>query len=82
MTIALQPIAIRTGSQDSEGQLILADGELVAILVRLADPAHGHDRGQYFLEVGFGPCVVGRPPLFADLTAAQTWVRRRLGEAA
>ena len=53
-TIELQPIRVRTGSKDKEGRLVLADGELVAVLVRLDDEMHGSDRGKWFLEVMFG----------------------------
>jgi hypothetical protein len=35
--ITLPPIPVMTGSQDHEGRLVLADGQLVAVLVRLAD---------------------------------------------
>ena len=77
-TLSLQPIPVRTGSQDREGQLVLVEGELVAILVRLADEAHGRERGQWFLEVGFGSLMGGKSRLFATLDEAQAWVRDRL----
>ena len=43
--ITLQPIPVMTGSQDHEGHLVLADGQLAAVLVRLADEVHGDKRG-------------------------------------
>jgi hypothetical protein len=45
VTITLQPIRVRTGSQDTEGRLALADGELIAVFVRLDDEIHGEDPG-------------------------------------
>ena len=50
MTITLQAIRVRTGSKDQEGRLALADGELVAVFVRLDDEIHGKDQGRWFLE--------------------------------
>jgi len=49
--ISLQPIEVMTASQDREGRLVLADGMLVAVLVRLSDEAHDPLlRGAWFLE--------------------------------
>ncbi|MBV8888220.1 MAG: hypothetical protein JO305_00975 [Alphaproteobacteria bacterium] len=69
-TIGFQPIEVMTGSQDYEGRLVLADGKLVAVLVRLSDD--GHDsvlRGSWYLESGFG-FIERHNELFATLEEA------------
>jgi len=69
---------VMTGSDDREGRLVLSDGQLVAVLVRLADAMHGKERGGWFLEAGFGPCQSPVPPVFGNLDEAQVWVRQQL----
>jgi hypothetical protein len=78
-TIDLQPIRVRTGSQDREGHLAMTQGELVAVLVRLDDPVHGDARGGWFLEAGFGPVndTKSAPP-FSDLSEAVGWLEQRV----
>ena len=76
--ITLQPIPVMTGSQDQDGRLVLAGGQLVAVLVRLSDEMHGEARGRWFLETGFGRCDGVEHPVFESLDEAQTWVRRRV----
>ena len=39
--VLVRPVRVATGSGDEDGRLVLADGMLVAVLVRLEDPAHG-----------------------------------------
>ena len=77
MSLRLQPVQVATGSSDTERQLVFADGFLVAVLVRLSDD-HGDEAGMWFLEVGFGRVGDPRQPKFADLDAAQAWIRDRL----
>jgi hypothetical protein len=77
-SVLLQPVPVATGSGDEDGQLVLADGRLVAVLVRLADPMHRGMRGVWFLEAGF-PCARAPAPLFDSLGAAQAWVGHQLG---
>ena len=76
--LMLQPIPVMTGSRDHEGRLVLANGQLAAVLVRLADEVHGADRGGWFLETGFGPCDGPAHPVFESLDEAQAWVRGRI----
>ncbi len=52
-TVTLAAIQIRTGSSDAEGRLLLVEGQLAAVLVRLDEPEHGSLRGQWFVEAGF-----------------------------
>lgn len=78
-TITFQPIQVMTAVDDGQGQLVLAGGRLVAVLVRLTDAGHGSKREHWFLEAGFGPCSSVLPPAFPNLGAAESWVRGRLG---
>lgn len=74
--IELRPIRVRTGSKDEEGRLVLVDGELAAVLVRLDDEMHGADRGKWFLEVSFGPQRRADP--FATLEDAEAWLKEQI----
>jgi hypothetical protein len=78
--LKLQPARIATGS-DETGVLVLAEGRIVAILVRLDAPFHGNLRGRWFLEIGFGRCA-GTPEPFERLSDGLTWIARRLDEEA
>lgn len=79
LELLLHAVPVHTGSGDEDGQLVLADGRLVAVLVRLGDAAHAGLLGAWFLEAGFGPCARTAAPVFNDLDAAQDWIRRQLG---
>ncbi|MCJ2012204.1 hypothetical protein [Methylobacterium sp. J-076] len=75
--VVLQPIAVDTASLDRTGMLVLANGKLVAILVRLEVPEHARC-GAWFLEVGLGRLAGVRPPAFDTLEDATRWVRQHL----
>ncbi|KMO44150.1 hypothetical protein VQ03_04230 [Methylobacterium tarhaniae] len=77
MTFHLKPVRVKTGSHDTEGQLVFAAGFLVAVLVRLSDD-HEEDAGKWFLEAGFDGADDPVKPKFADLREAQDWIRHRL----
>ncbi len=77
LELLLRPMPIHTSSGDEDGQLVLADGRLVAVLVRLGDAVHTGLLGAWFLEAGFGPCAHAPAPIFCDLEDAQTWIRRQ-----
>ena len=77
--LTLQPIPVATTSADEDGRLVLADGRLVAVLVRLADAVHEEAQGRWHLEAGFGQCMAAPPMPFADLPEALAWVAARLG---
>lgn len=47
-------LRIRTDSADDNALILLSDGELVAILVELADESHGDERGKWAVETVFG----------------------------
>ena len=72
--LLLRPVPVHTGSGDQEGQLVLADGRLVAVLVRLDDMSHAGLVGAWFLEAGFGPCAHVVAPIFKDLDVARSWI--------
>jgi hypothetical protein len=75
--LTFQAIEIMTGHADRQGQLVLADGQLIAVLVLLDDEIHGEDRGRWFLEAGFGPCQLPVQPAFSDLETAARWITER-----
>ena len=70
LQISFQPIDVQTASEDREGCLLLVEGRLAAVLVRLSDQAHDPLlRGAWYLEAGFG-LLDGRRELFATLEEA------------
>ncbi len=77
MNVTLEPVRVDTGIRDEEGRLVFADGQLVAVLVRLSDQ-HEDAAGQWFYEIGFGRLDGPKHPTFADLDGAQEWVGNRL----
>ncbi|TXM98872.1 hypothetical protein FV242_27315 [Methylobacterium sp. WL64] len=72
MSLHLQPVQVATGSYDTEGQLVFANGFLAAVLVRLSD-FHADMAGMWFLEAGFGWVDTPTRPTFSDLDEAQDW---------
>ncbi|MFD2237272.1 hypothetical protein [Aureimonas populi] len=70
-----EPIEVATGSQDRDGRLVLRDGALMAVLVRLDDPAHGEERGRWHLEATFNGIGWAGAPLFENPEAACLWLR-------
>jgi hypothetical protein len=77
MSLRLQPVQVATNSDDTESQLVFADGYLVAVLVCLSE-LHEDEAGKWFLEAGFGPVDPLFPPLFVDLDEAQAWILEQL----
>ena len=68
--ITLQPVDVLTGSNDREGRLLLVDGRLAAVLIRLDDQAHiGLLRGAWYIEHGFGS-LEHHHEIFASLDEA------------
>lgn len=65
---------IRTDSADSDALLLLAGGELVAILVALDDEVHGDDRRKWTIETIFGIGHARAPATFASAADAAAWV--------
>ena len=76
-----RPILVNTASPDEKGYLVLANGRLVAVLVRLASTGREQDKEKlsgWHMEVGFGPCAVTVSPLFNTLGNAVAWMRKQL----
>lgn len=78
MKVSLYPAAVFTGGDDNEARLLVVDGQLAAVLVRLEESDHGLLRGAWYLEAGFGPCAVMDGVYFASLDEASEWVRARV----
>lgn len=76
--LELTQIRVATGSEDREGRLVLKDGTLVGVIVRLDDPSHGKARGQWNLEAGFDSLNGLDSPLFRDLDDAYAWIEEQL----
>jgi hypothetical protein len=80
--VSFQPITVLLNKQCNDGRLVLADGQLVAVLVRLDGDVDAVElKGSWFLESGTGPCSVVNPPVFRDLAEARLWVEGRLQTA-
>ncbi len=76
--ITFQPIEVLTASEDREGRLVLVDGRLAAVLVRLCDQAHDPLlRGAWYVEAGLG-FLHGRHELFASFEEAVASIERNL----
>ena len=71
-------IRIRTGSADENALLLLAGGQLVAILVELADAGHGDERGKWAVETTFGLKHERVPNSFASAADAAIWVSNHI----
>ena len=81
LTLDLQPIEVMTGHDDRDGRLVLFNGQLVAVLVRLESEFYGDQRGGWFLEAGFGLCTGATPPVFPNLGDAQAWIGKQIAAA-
>ena len=71
-------LRIRTDSADSNALMLLDGGELVAILVELADESHGDGRGQWIVETTFGLDSARRPGPFACAADAANWISQHI----
>jgi len=73
--ITFQSIPVLIDGSDTEGKLILADGQLAAVIVRLDSSSHASEHfGQWYLEAGFGKCATSHPPMFKTPGQAGEWV--------
>ncbi len=78
-TITFWDIPVLIDDHDTQGQLVLADGELCAVLARLDGDAHDPKmKGWWNLEAGFGHCASVGDNVFATLDEAGAWARDRL----
>lgn len=67
-------IRIRTDSADNNAFMLLDDGELVAILVELADESHGEARSRWAIEAVFGLSPGRHPETFDSAQDAARWI--------
>ena len=67
-------LRIRTDSSDENAIILLAGGQLVAILVELADVSHGDERGKWTIESTFGVDRRRVATNFDSATEAADWV--------
>jgi hypothetical protein len=75
MSVELKEIQIAS-DYDHDGRLILIDGRLVAVMVRLSE-LHEQLAGRWYLETGYGVLKNERPS-FLDLDSAVEWIQCRL----
>lgn len=75
--VVMQPIAVDTASPDRDGMLVMANGMLIAVLVRLDAPDHEQPDG-WFLEATFGNLSQRSAPVFDSLDDATRWFRKRV----
>ena len=81
--ITFQAIPILIDGHDTQGQLVLFDEQLVAVLARLDGDAHDPAMKSWWnLEAGFGPCQAIGDNLFKTLDEAGAWVRQRIADRA
>jgi hypothetical protein len=80
LDISFQPMRVLIDGHNSEGRLILVDGQLAAIIARLDGMAHhSKRRGQWHLEAGLGKFFALRTThLFKTPEDAGAWVERTL----
>src|SRR5689334_7926926 len=76
MTISLQTIQMGLES-DRDGRLVLADGALIAVLVRLSsDYPDARIHGSWFVESAYGFCEAAHGRIFDTLDDATCWFDR------
>ena len=81
--ISFQAIPILIDGHDTQGQLVLFDHQLVAVLARLDGDAHDPAMKSWWnLEARFGLCDAKGDNLFKTLDEAAAWVRQRLADRA
>lgn len=69
-------VRLSTGSGDTDGRLVFIEGNLAAVIVLLADEAHGDQRGLWSMEADFR-IGLSSPPLFNSPYEAVAWLRSR-----
>ena len=63
LAMSFQPMRVLVQGHDAEGRLILADGQLTAVIVRLDGPIHGPGhKGQWHLEAGLADATCASYP--------------------
>jgi hypothetical protein len=78
LDISFQPMRVLIDGHDSQGNLVLADNQLAAVIVRLDGGHHDPEHMGRHLEAGFGKCNVRDAPLFTTLKEAGAWAEQTL----
>jgi hypothetical protein len=80
LDISFLPMRVLIDGHDGQGNLILADNQLAAVIVRLDGEHHGPEhKGLWHLEAGFGKCNTRvSPPVFTTPKEAGAWVEQTL----
>ncbi|MPR08638.1 hypothetical protein [Microvirga tunisiensis] len=78
LDISFQPMRVLIDGHDTDGNLVLADSQLAAVIVRLDGEHHDLERGRWHLEAGFGKCNTRDAPLFRTPDEAGAWVEQTL----
>jgi hypothetical protein len=79
LDITFMPMRVLIDGHDTYGSLILSDGQLAAVIVRLNGKHHGPEHnGLWHLEAGFGKCNVRDALLFKTPEEAGAWVEQIL----
>jgi hypothetical protein len=79
LAISFQTMRVLIDGHDTEGRLVLVDGQLAAVIARLDGKTHpSTDRGKWHLEAGLGKCAVRTTHLFKTPEDAGAWVARTL----
>jgi hypothetical protein len=73
--ISFLPMRVLIDGHDTDGNLVLADHQLAAVIVRLDGTHHNPEhKGLWHLEAGFGKCSTRDAPLFKTPDEAGAWV--------
>jgi hypothetical protein len=79
LDISSQPMRVLIDGHDSEGNLVLADNQLAAVIVRLDGEHHDPEHKRlWHLEAGFGKCGLRDAPLFTTPDEAGARVEQTL----
>jgi hypothetical protein len=74
--VSFRTIPVLIDGHDTEGVLLLYEGQLVAVLARLDAETHDPDiQGRWHLEAGLGPCQTMGTHLFQTLDEAARWAQ-------
>ena len=76
--VTMQPIAVDTASPDRDGMLVIANGMLIGVLVRLEAPEHENLTGSWAVEAIFGGLQGLRPQPFDTPEEATRWFRHKM----
>jgi hypothetical protein len=79
LNISFQPLRVLIDGHDTYGNLVLSDGQLAAVIVRLDGDHHASEhKERWHLEAGFGKCNVRDAPLFKTPEEAGAWIEKVL----